>query len=82
MSYGQDCTVSKLRPDSFLYEVVGFYVDGRRGFVQYQDARLSQQCSCKANELPLANAAKEKLLEKIGLPVARDVSLILTWCSV
>ena len=41
---------------SYLNEVVGLHVDGRRGLVQDQQLRLTEEGSREADELPLTHA--------------------------
>ena len=51
-----DRRVGELVADSRLDQVVSVEVDGRSGFVQYEDLGLAEQRSGQTHQLPLTNA--------------------------
>ena len=51
-----DRRVGELLADGRLDQVVSVEVDGRSGFVQYEDLGLAKQRSGQTHQLPLTNA--------------------------
>ena len=51
-----DRRVGELDTDGRLDQVIRLEVDGRRGFVQYEDFRLAEQRPSQTHQLPLTNA--------------------------